>query len=542
MFNSKKQVAEIKRITESFAADIALQLEGKDWQSLGYKFEDLTTKTRVEIIKRSMQAYREFPAYRRVINLNKAFVLGKGIKRPVVENPGLQFVIDCLWDNPENLKTFTGYIAAKNQLAIKDMQGELFYKIYVNTITGKSVIRVEKQTTRVLEVITKEEDTDFVVGYEYETVKIVRNGDNKEKKTKKIKIPHASVESLNDLDRIKRDYPDAVVEETVMFGLLIAFGNESYLEDNNRGLPVYNQIFPWLKAHRDMAAEAATFIKALTRFAWKKKFKGNMDKDKLEGLAKLANTFTSQANSIQKLPTSTGATLYETDAVDNQPIEVKQNPSVFYETARVLMLQIASGSDKMEHYFGNPSNANLATATSMELPMIKDFESQQQEFAEVFGIVTSFVVAAYLKSNSADAIFKRVDEKGYRYNKEMSEQYKKEIEQMTVGYTDVQPFIPQILGRVVESYILAVIAAYNSGLLTDKDATYLVYTVLEFQNVDDKLSEIFGDDYKGILTAGDGNESSEDKIKALAEKIKSEQEQKVKNDQETENAQKNKNA
>jgi hypothetical protein len=36
------------------------------------------------------------------------------------------------------------------------------------------------------------------------------------------------------------------------------------------------------------------------------------------------------------------------------------------------------GANIFEHYLGNPLTGNLATATAMELPMLKMFEFEQQ--------------------------------------------------------------------------------------------------------------------------------------------------------------------
>jgi len=50
-----------------------------------------------------------------------------------------------------------------------------------------------------------------------------------------------------------------------------------------------------------------------------------------------------------------------------------------------------------EHYLGDPSTGNLATATAMELPMLKLFEFEQQVWEDVIGDLVTFVVLQALR-------------------------------------------------------------------------------------------------------------------------------------------------
>ena len=44
------------------------------------------------------------------------------------------------------------------------------------------------------------------------------------------------------------------------------------------------------------------------------------------------------------------------------------------------------------HYFGDEANANLATATSMELPLLKAYESWQKWLGDAIGEILRFAI------------------------------------------------------------------------------------------------------------------------------------------------------
>jgi hypothetical protein len=50
-----------------------------------------------------------------------------------------------------------------------------------------------------------------------------------------------------------------------------------------------------------------------------------------------------------------------------------------------------------EHYFGDPSTGNLATATAMELPMLKMFEFEQQVWEDILEDLFDFVIIQGLR-------------------------------------------------------------------------------------------------------------------------------------------------
>jgi len=520
--NKKENDYEVRQALEAFYDNISLLMEDRGWNKIDKNAifgEDMAKEERKALVERSVFYSARYPAYRQVLELNKAFVLGKGLQRPVSKNPLIQFVIDSLWDSIENQRTFSSFIALEAQKEQLDVAGEVFYKIYVDEQTGEIVIRVDKGISKIKEVVTEDGDIDKALFYIYELVRKEFNfATNKQKiKSALIRIP----DILNtDEEQIKKY--GAAKDNVRLYGYMAAFGDNC--SSSLRGLPLYRTIFPWLRAHKEVAEDVATILKVMSTYAWKKKFKKGISKEQVEGIKNVIKTFTAGGDINNPKP-AVGSTLLEGDNVDNMPIETKHNAAAFWDTSRLLMQQIASGSQKMEHYFGNPSNANLATATSMELPMLKDFERQQKEFACMLENVLKFAVYKVVKIKGEEEIFKAAKNKGYDLpaKKEEIEAIKKEIKEMTYETVDISVYMPDILTEGVERMITATIASYSSGLIGERDASYSIYSLLKFQNVDDKVADFMGD-FESNLPKADRDPEA---IKALQEQILKDEKRKL---------------
>jgi hypothetical protein len=217
---------------------------------------------------------------------------------------------------------------------------------------------------------------------------------------------------------------------------------------------------------------------------------------------KAASTFT-DGGTVNKLPTATASTIVENgEGVANEALEIKQNPEIFTRIADLLLQQVASGSDKMKHYFANPENANLATATSMELPMMKDFVRQQKNFLGILTRVLSFCVMKYIEKNQSDSLMQQVDDAGYVYDPSKKQEYVAQVSRLTLSNLNISAYSPKLLDKQDLPFAQAIVAAKNAGIITDKAASYLGYELFGFDNVDELISQIYGDDGPGTLSPG----------------------------------------
>jgi hypothetical protein len=88
-----------------------------------------------------------------------------------------------------------------------------------------------------------------------------------------------------------------------------------------------------------------------------------------------------------------GATMVENMASNLTPIKADTGASAAYQDGRMLKLLIASACGIPEQYFGDISTGNLATAKTVELPMVKMFTSYQAVWGSVYDIMDRLVLA-----------------------------------------------------------------------------------------------------------------------------------------------------
>ena len=58
------------------------------------------------------------------------------------------------------------------------------------------------------------------------------------------------------------------------------------------------------------------------------------------------------------------------------------------EDMRALKLYIYAGLGFGEHYMGDPASGNLATATAMELPVLKMIQAEQKLWSSIYTDLT----------------------------------------------------------------------------------------------------------------------------------------------------------
>lgn len=517
---------------ESLKDNVLLALEDKSWSALNDMFggEIVSNITREEEVKRSGYSYETFPAYKHAIELDKAFVLGSGIQKPQTNNPIIQFCIDEVWDNPENEETFTGYNAMTRQIDLMQGTGEIFYMIYVNEETGKSIIRVAQDSTKIKNIVTDPNDRDKVLFYEYEMTQHKYNFDKHayEDKSVTIFIPciMASDEemqaALKDKSKIKTiSYGYNKNTKTRLYGYLGAYYRG--IKGGLRGLPPYRTTYKWVEALKQIVSAAATMAKAKSKIAWKTSVKDNIGKTAMAGVKKSIQAIESDL-SVANVSAADASTMIENsskatyDAVDN-----KLNQQGYRDTQTMIMQQLASGFDKSEHYFGNPENANLATATSMELPVLKSFENIQQLFADTITKVLKFATWKRLFALTPAVIYTQAATAGYDVPTDADD--KKELIKsatiMTWGSMQVKVYMPEMVGKDFNTYSLAVINGLNAGLIPEKTAAMLVLSALNVTNAQDIAAELFGDMGEGddIENATAQGELSE-KLQYLLDEIK----------------------
>lgn len=145
-----------------------------------------------------------------------------------------------------------------------------------------------------------------------------------------------------------------------------------YRLEYNDGNPLLLPALDWIKQYRRFLASRIAIMLALARFAWRSKIKGG-----------------STAVSAIKAKTDDKAIaaashLVENLGVDTQPIKTESGAASAYQDGKMIKYQICAAVGIPEQYYGDISTGNLATAKTVELPMMKMFQSYQKVWSDAY--------------------------------------------------------------------------------------------------------------------------------------------------------------
>ena len=332
------------------------------------------------MVKKSRLYYYKSPLAGQWVNLTCAFVFGEGIQKPRATDPMIQDVVDEFWADKDNQLSFTSFLAQHKICAKLQYEGNLFLALFTDEM---GAVRV-----RVIDTL--------------DVADLIRDGEDK-MRTNFYKIPYRKMTYNYVSDSYDYEMPtfiyysDKDVMDPEVFGIpknKLADGLRIYhvkinCDINDKfGVPELYRGLDWMKAHKDMAGDLATLIKALSQFAWKKKVKGTAKQ-----VNAIQTAMNARLNRSNQRP-ATGATQIENESVDMQSVKVETGGAqVSGEGMRQMLLMISASSGMYEHYLVGDSNvAKYASAKVMELPMVKRFLVQQEVWRNIYNTVIQFAV------------------------------------------------------------------------------------------------------------------------------------------------------
>lgn len=284
----------------------------------------------------------------------------------------------AFFSHPRNRRMLNadGRRKMSNQLLI---DGDLFLAFFDLGDT-KGIRRIDP--LQIVEIISDPEDEDHVLAYK----RVIRLKSGKEQ------ILYYGDWALDEegkaLAEQQRDRDNKMVtlEEDVVvyhkpFDSIARFGN---------GL--LSSGIDWTREHRRFMEARVAITQALSKFAWKATVQGgqsviNSLKTRLE--SSLVSGPSQQERKPQNAP---GATWLQNKAMELAPMPRVTGGTEAKDDSNNLKLMFCAAVGIMLHYFGDPSTGNLATATAMELPMLKQFGAYQTSWTETWRDIFTIVL------------------------------------------------------------------------------------------------------------------------------------------------------
>jgi len=338
---------------------------------------------RAGINRQARWYYYQDPIASHAVTLHNAYTFGRGASFRAADKD-VQAWLEGFWRDARNRASLT---RAQAQWALntdRQLDGELFFVFYVSTYTGRVTVRT-LDPSEIDKIVTAPGDPAMPVYFKRVYRPQVFNWKRGEYETGQ-QVTEYIPDWRNAGPHPPQVHWPANTEIYVMHVVTNPLGW--------RGLTHLATGLPWIKALKGFMEDRATLTLALATFAFKQKIKGN--RTALQrviqqwGTFEMGERYGLGGEGTERKPAA--QTFIENEASSLEQLKTDSGASNAYQDMRMFKQMAGIGAGGIfEHYLGTPE-ANLATATSMELPMLKMFEFEQQTWEDVLGDILSFVV------------------------------------------------------------------------------------------------------------------------------------------------------
>lgn len=340
--------------------------EDKGWVNLSVSsaagINVLSDAKRKEAVNKARYYATMDPLARQAVRLWTDYTFGTGMTWSAKDEKAND-ALAKFWYAPEN----SGVLSARGQRKSSDkllIDGEIFFALFLGPQGQATIRRIDP--LEITEIITDPDDLEDVRYFKREW------SDTQGQQ-------HAAYYRSfnNQKDQPCKDSTGATVkatEDALVYHLAI---NTIGQRGNSTLLPALD----WIKLYRQFLASRVAIMLALARFAWKVKVKGG------------SQAVTAAKDVYQDQTPAAGSVAIENMGAELQPIRTDSGARNAYDDGRQIKLQICSGTGWPEQYFGDISIGNLATAKTVELPVLKMCQSYQTIWTDAYDDIDQVVLA-----------------------------------------------------------------------------------------------------------------------------------------------------
>lgn len=296
-------------------------------------------------------------------------------------------IIAAFWNDPDNQLAFTTHAGLKRWLDDTVTDGEKFYGCFIGSV-APYVRASEFPVEEIVQIIYDPNNRLKPVYYKRTWQPMKYDGENDMYK------PDGSPRSQYYLDYRITDEELKELQKTLKIPakrvnsdarIMHVMINEIWTKNGKRGLSDLYASREWFKVFREFMEGRASINAAAQAISFVRKIKGGPTQvaqlgGKFGGMAVGDRTGDAGGSTeLRRLTRPVPGAIYDSNpSVDLDWMKVDTGAANAKEDARLLLATAGAGMGTMLHYFGEGGDANLATAQSMELPMVKSYEDWQQ--------------------------------------------------------------------------------------------------------------------------------------------------------------------
>lgn len=465
-------LGELSVVKESLA-DLELAFEDRGWERLSMDANrDLSSagRRRIRDLCRVMNIAN--PLIKRGLGLRAAYVWGQGVTITVRDQSDdgqdVNAVVQAFLDDPSNMKTFSGSQAREEMERALGTDGERAAALFTNPLTGRVQVRWIP-VDEITEIISDPEDqvSHWYYRREY-TAKTVSAGRLIEQTLTSFYPALGYEPQGSDRPRFIDGYPvlwDSPVR-------MLAVNRPS---GSMRGIPDAFAAIAWARSYKEFLEQWSVLMKALARFAWQKKARGDKVKSVASKLAASPATSAAGGN-----PNGVGATAVNTGDEYLEAIP-KTGATIDADSGRPLAAMTATALElPVTMLLGDPGvNGARAVAETLDQPTELGFHLRRALWTEFQIDILNHVIdwAVRAPNGPLDGTVKR---EGDRVLVELPDNDDRTVD---ISW-------PEFSSMPIDTLVKAIVEADTTGLLPPLVTLRAVLGALKVDNIDEILAEV----------------------------------------------------
>lgn len=431
----------------------------------------------------------------RAVTLQSSYVFGQGVN-VAGRHPDVDAVVQGFLDDEKNQAELTSHQARILKEQALQVDGELFFVLFTNTGTGRVRVRT-LPVDEISDILCNPDDAKDPWMYQRDWVQRASPFATDRRNTEQ----HAY---YPDWRYRPADKPARIGEHPINWDQPVYHVKVGGLPDMRFGVPETYAAHDWARAYTAFLEDVATLMRAYSRFAHKITNLPNA-KAVAAGKAKLGTTASGTSGETNP-PPLTGSTFLAASGVNIEAMQLR-GASVDPDDGRRLLLMVCAATGMPEHYFGDASTSNLATAKSMDRPTELKFLDRQTLWVDIHAAILTFQIKAAIRAGTlkgtitvtkdGDELVDLGNETDPLSGAELLDPASGQPIPINAGI-DVD--FPSILEHDVGAQVEAIVNAATlgghvlAGTLNAKLTTRLLLTALGEDDLDDLLDELFPED------------------------------------------------
>lgn len=364
-------------------AELELALDDVGYERISdSNFDKQFTKASIDKIAAMARVYwLKNPLVKRAVATQANYVFGQGVD-VVAADEDVQTVVDAFMEDSKNRAELTGEQAMLTKETELQVTSNLFFTFFTDPLNGATRIRTIP-LNEITRIIYNPDDSKEPWYYYRQWQQ------PKEAGSQKYEMHQAMYPDINYMP--KGGLPKHFNGIEVMALNPVYHVKTNCLSDMEYGVSEIYAAIDWAKAYKDFLEDWYTIVKSLSKFAWKATSKSGAT-----GMAQAKQVLEGAINGVSNpmnsdLPGQAAQVWMSSDNFDLAPMP-KSGATVAVDDGRRALLMVCAATGIYEHYFGDPSTGNLATAKAMEQPMLLMFQERQELWTDVFNTILGYVI------------------------------------------------------------------------------------------------------------------------------------------------------